>query len=236
MLRRRFIALEIPPPQECGRAGIPRATTGPGNAAGLADLMIANLDPDAGAILHLAGSDLRNGAARQPLAKRLRCLPRHRYRARAAPSPAAGRRTRSLARRVTRVLLFSPRTASIFAALTTAFDMGHMEVLLSSDVAVALDPDRFARILVSAGPTKWHCSTCSKLPASDDSPILAGMVPRQTLGRSMSYRLMPYCRLGKNHGRRHRQHRRRAQAWIGAQFTWLPAAYRGADRWCGWWA
>jgi hypothetical protein len=33
--------------------------------------------------------------------------------------------------------------------------MGHMEALcLSSDVAVALDPDRFARILVSARPNE----------------------------------------------------------------------------------
>jgi uroporphyrinogen-III synthase len=98
------------------RAGCAMVESADGDAASLARRIVASCRPDAGAILHLCGTEVRAGLAEALHAAGFRVRRQAVYRARAAQ--ALSPPTCALLRAgIDAVLLFSPRTAAIFAEL-----------------------------------------------------------------------------------------------------------------------
>jgi uroporphyrinogen-III synthase len=138
---------------KAGMFGGDQLTVGPGDGAGLAQVIIDRLDPRAGAILHLAGSDVRAepGDRLQAHGFRVERITTYRARPSKALQPDTVQALRN--RRIGQVLLFSPRTASLFLALAGGLDLGGVQALcLSANVAVAIDAERFGRVLVATRP------------------------------------------------------------------------------------
>jgi uroporphyrinogen-III synthase len=133
--------------------GIAQVVEGPGDAAGLAELMVATLRPVEGRILHVAGSETKDEPGRTLTLNGFEVVRLTTYRARAVRT-LHPRTSEALARgRLTHVLLFSPRTASILMALSAGLELGRLQALcLSPDVALALDPTRLARVLIATRP------------------------------------------------------------------------------------
>jgi uroporphyrinogen-III synthase len=97
-------------------AGCVRVESAGGDAAGLARLIVASCRPEDGAILHVCGTEVREGLAEALREAGFQVLRQAVYRARAAQAFAAPTRT-ALREGIDAVLLFSPRTALIFAEL-----------------------------------------------------------------------------------------------------------------------
>jgi uroporphyrinogen-III synthase len=126
---------------------------GPGDAVGLAETVIGRLRPDQGPLLHLAGADVRPEL--QDLLERagFTLVRANTYRARPASGLADPTRLALEQRRIRAVMLFSPRTAAVFAALSSRYDQTGSDALcLSANVAKGLDASRFARVLIATRP------------------------------------------------------------------------------------
>ena len=143
-----------------------RASTGPGDASGLARLIAQRLRPDDGAVLHLAGDEVRPElrAYLEDHGFHFRQLVVYRARA------AARLRPTTLAAlgegRIDAVLSFSPRSAAVFMALARKADLSRVTALcLSSNVAAALEVDRFAGILIAKRPDQAALLDLLEAPA-----------------------------------------------------------------------
>ena len=146
--------------------------TGPGDAAALARLVVGQLAPSAGGLLHLAGSTTRPEPRRTLEAAGFRVVTALAYRSVAATSLADATLTALEGGGIDAVLLFSPRTAALFATLAVqavpAATLGAIRlVCLSEEVAsacralggcvvVATRPDEAALLDLLDGPThQW---------------------------------------------------------------------------------
>jgi uroporphyrinogen-III synthase len=138
-------------------AGRPDVRVAVGDAARLAQLIIDECRPEAGALLHLAGSEVRPGLAEALGAAGFELRRLTVYRALAAgelPPPVIDA-IRS--RTVDFVLLFSPRSAAIFVELIARHDLadslGRTEAIcLSAAVAAPCARLRWARLRIAAQP------------------------------------------------------------------------------------
>lgn len=143
-----------------------RIVTGPGDAVGLATLMLERLRPEDGRILHLAGADIRPelSAMLEPRGFTLTRVIVYRARAAGTLSDAA---SQALGRQdLDAVLLFSPRTAAVFAALTAGYDRTGIQALcMSANVAAALDPAGFARVRIATRPDEQALLDLLEAPA-----------------------------------------------------------------------
>ena len=139
---------------------------GPGDAAGLADLLLLRLRPEAGGVLHLAGAEVRPELEERLLAQQVRVERTIVYRARPATALRPATRAALAANGLDAVLLFSPRSAVVFAALSAGLDLGPVDALcLSQNVALSLDPDHFARVLVATRPDQGALLDLLEAPA-----------------------------------------------------------------------
>ncbi|WP_051329171.1 uroporphyrinogen-III synthase [Geminicoccus roseus] len=139
--------------QRVKAAGAGTVVAGPGDAVGLAATVRDRLSPADGAVLHLAGTDIRPElrAVLEAHVFTYRRLSVYRARAAAQLKPATAAAVQ--AGRLDAVLLFSPRTAGVFAALTQGHDLRGIQALcLSRNVAEALDPGRFACVRIATRP------------------------------------------------------------------------------------
>jgi uroporphyrinogen-III synthase len=97
-------------------AGCTRVQKAGGDAPSLARLIVASCRPEGGAILHLCGTEVRAGLAEALSEAGFRILRQTVYRTRPAETLSAPT-CAALRQGVDAVLLFSPRTASIFCEL-----------------------------------------------------------------------------------------------------------------------
>jgi len=140
-------------------AGCMRIESADGDAASLARLIVASCRPDGGAILHLGGTEVRQGLAEALSAGGFRVLRQAVYRARPAQALSAAT-CAALREGIDAVLLFSPRTALIFCEL--ALRQGLERCLGATDacclsVAVAQSCRRLA----------WRCVRIAARPDQD---------------------------------------------------------------------
>ncbi|TVR97349.1 MAG: uroporphyrinogen-III synthase [Rhodospirillales bacterium] len=139
------------------RAGFSRVTTAGGEVTSLAARIAADLDPAAGAVLHIAGSKLAGdlaGALRTSGFSYRRAVL---YEARRRQTLPAVARTALGAAAVDGVVFYSPRTARIFAELTSDAGLapacaGLVAFCLSAAVADAAATLPWARLQVAARP------------------------------------------------------------------------------------
>ncbi len=143
--------------EEARAAGFGQVVSAEGDAAALAELAIAQLDPAAGALLHPAGSVSAGGLAErlEPAGFALRRVVLYE----AATAEALSERTAAAlrARAFDGVLLYSPRTATHFVRLVREGGLtGSCEALaaycLSANVAAALAPLPLRRVRVATKP------------------------------------------------------------------------------------
>jgi uroporphyrinogen-III synthase len=140
--------------EEARTAGFLRVENADGDALALAQALPRWLAPAAGTLLHVCGEEAagtlaemltaRGYAVRQEIlyAVEALTLPRE-----AAAALAAGE--------VDAVLLFSPRSARIFAAESQALDLSAITAFcISPATAAALPQDRFAAIRIAARPNQ----------------------------------------------------------------------------------
>jgi uroporphyrinogen-III synthase len=138
--------------------GFTRVTSGPGTGEGLAQLIADALDPDAGALVHLAGKtvafDLKSALQAKGFTLRQPVL----YRAVAATRLPESVLTLLNEGKLDGVILMSPRTAAIFAALVVRHEAltqaSRLDCYcLSAAVAQAVEPLK-ARTIVAARPSE----------------------------------------------------------------------------------
>jgi uroporphyrinogen-III synthase len=138
--------------------GFTKVTSGPGTGAELSRLIANALDPNAGALVHLAGEtvafDLKSALQAKGFTLRQPVL----YRAVAATRLHESVLALLNAGRLDGVILMSPRTAAIFAALVVRHkaltQASRLDCYcLSAAVAQAVEPLK-ARAIVAAGPTE----------------------------------------------------------------------------------
>jgi uroporphyrinogen-III synthase len=138
--------------------GFTRVTSGPGTGEGLAQLIADALDPDAGALVHLAGEtvafDLKSALQAKGFTLRQPVL----YRAVAATRLPESVLTLLNEGKLDGVILMSPRTAAIFAALVVRHEAltqaSRLDCYcLSAAVAQAVEPLK-ARTIVAARPSE----------------------------------------------------------------------------------
>jgi uroporphyrinogen-III synthase len=136
--------------------GFTKVTSGPGTGEGLSRLIADALSPSAGALVHLAGEtvafDLKSALQTKGLALRQPVL----YRAVAATRLPESVLSLLNASKLDGVILMSPRTAAIFAALMVRHgaltQASRLDCYcLSAAVAQAVEPLK-ARAIVAAGP------------------------------------------------------------------------------------
>jgi uroporphyrinogen-III synthase len=138
-------------------AGCSDVRAAAGDAASLARLIAAECRPEDGALLHLAGTEVRPGLAEALAAAGFEFRRQAVYRAVAAsglPAPVIEAIRR---RAIDAVLLFSPRSAALFVELIARHDLAgcldRTEALcLSAAVAAACGRLRWARLRVAARP------------------------------------------------------------------------------------
>lgn len=128
-----------------------------GDARRLADLLAARCRPEAGALLHLAGADVRPGLAEALAAAGLDLRRQVVYRARPAAALSPSLRDALQLGTIDAVLLFSPRTAAIFADRVRRYDLarglaGTEAVCLSAAVAAACRALPWRTVRVAARP------------------------------------------------------------------------------------
>ncbi len=129
-----------------------------GDAAGLAQLIIGQCRPEAGPLLHLAGTEVRPGLAEALAAAGFALRREAVYRAVAASSLPAPVIEAIRRRAVDAVLLFSTRSATIFVDLITRHGLadrfGRTEAIcLSAAVAAPCGRLNWARLRVAVQPT-----------------------------------------------------------------------------------
>lgn len=138
--------------------GFTKVTVGPGTGAELSRLIANALDPNAGALVHLAGEtvafDLKSALQAKGFTLRQPVL----YRAVAATRLPESVLALLNAGRLDGVILMSPRTAAIFAALVVRHEAltqaSRLDCYcLSAAVAQAVEPLK-ARAIVAARPTE----------------------------------------------------------------------------------
>ena len=139
-------------------AGCRDVRTGAGDAARLARLILGQCRPDGGALLHLAGAEVRPELAEILGAAGFEVRRRAVYRAVAADRLPARAVVAIRGRAVDAVLLFSARSAAIFADLVArhglAGCLGRSEAIcLSAAVAAACGRLSWARLRVATQPT-----------------------------------------------------------------------------------
>lgn len=133
--------------------GRTQVSTGTGDGLGLAEAIVTTLDPRDGPLLHLAGAEIRTEPGDLLRAHGFQVERVLTYRARPASRLHPGTIEALDNRQIRQVLLFSPRTASLFTALSGTLDLGGCDALcLSANVAAAVDPARLARVLVATQP------------------------------------------------------------------------------------
>jgi uroporphyrinogen-III synthase len=143
--------------QAARAAGCSDVRPAAGDAASLARLISADCRPEGGALLHLAGTEVRPGLAEALAAAGFELRRQAVYRAVAAtrlPAPVIEAIRR---RAVDAVLLFSPRSAAIFVDLIVRHDLagclGRTEaVCLSAAVAAPCGRLSWARLRVATRP------------------------------------------------------------------------------------
>jgi uroporphyrinogen-III synthase len=138
-------------------AGLSDVRAAGGDARRLARLIVGQCRPAGGPLLHLSGTEIRPGLAEALAAAGLELRRLAVYRALAASSLPAPVVEAIRSRAVDAVLLFSPRSASIFAGLIARHDLagclGRTEaVCLSAAVAAACARLGWARLQVAARP------------------------------------------------------------------------------------
>jgi uroporphyrinogen-III synthase len=138
--------------------GFAKVTSGPGTGEGLSRLIADALDPNAGALVHLAGEtaafDLKSALQAKGFALRQPVL----YRAVAATRLPESALALLNAHKLDGVILMSPRTAAIFAALVVRHEALTQAArldcyCLSAAVAQAVEPLK-ARAIVAARPSE----------------------------------------------------------------------------------
>jgi uroporphyrinogen-III synthase len=138
--------------------GFTRVTSGPGTGEGLAQLIADALDPNAGALVHLSGEtvafDLKSALQAKGFTLRQPVL----YRAVAATRLPESALALLNAGELDGVILMSPRTAAIFAALVVRADALTQAArldcyCLSAAVAQAVESLK-ARAIVAARPSE----------------------------------------------------------------------------------
>lgn len=142
---------------------------GPGNGAQLAALIARTIDRDAGALLHLAGDEVRPG-----LAGILREAGFDYRRVTAYVAEPVGRLSADTlaalaSGRCHGVLFFSPRSAALWAGLIEASGMSGMlgataAFCLSAAVAEPLRPLPFSKLVVGPAPTEVDLLRCLAAP------------------------------------------------------------------------
>jgi uroporphyrinogen-III synthase len=140
-------------------AGCTRVESAGGDAASLARLIVASCRPEAGAILHLCGTEVRESLAEALSAAGFRIRRQEVYRAR--PAQALSAATCAVLREgIDAVLLFSPRTALIFAELI----MRHgLERCLGGTDALCLS----AAVADACRKLAWRCVRVAARPDRD---------------------------------------------------------------------
>jgi uroporphyrinogen-III synthase len=138
-------------------AGCGDVRTADGDAASLARLIAAECRPDGGALLHLAGTEVRPGLSEALAAAGFEFRRQTVYRAVAASSLPAPVIEAIRSRAIDAVLLFSPRSAAIFVELIARHDLsGYLDrtdaLCLSAAVAAACDHLSWARLRVATRP------------------------------------------------------------------------------------
>ncbi len=140
-------------------AGFARVSAATGDVEGLRALVVRELKPEGGSLLHVAGSvvagDLKGALESHGFRVERVVL----YEAMVADHLPEGARETIVAGEVDGVLLYSPRTAATFAALIKAAGLGdHMRGLraycLSEAVAAALGGLAFAGVDVASEPAQ----------------------------------------------------------------------------------
>ncbi|HWL71968.1 MAG TPA: uroporphyrinogen-III synthase [Geminicoccus sp.] len=141
---------------------------GPGDAVGMARQLTATLRPVDGALLHLAGAEHRPELKAGLEAAGFTLIQRIVYRALPAAGLMAETRQALAQGAVQAVLLFSPRTASLFAALSQDLDLSRTEALcLSANVAAALPAGRLRRVRVATRPEEAALLDLLEAPAPE---------------------------------------------------------------------
>jgi uroporphyrinogen-III synthase len=142
--------------KEAAELGFGRVTTGPGTGETLARLIADTLEPHAGALVHLSGEtvafDLKSALEARGFKVRQPIL----YRAVAATALPESVLFLLIANKLDGVILMSPRTAGIFAALVVRHDAVTQAsrldcYCLSAAVAQAVEPLK-VRAIVAARP------------------------------------------------------------------------------------
>jgi len=136
--------------------GCTRVETAGGDAPSLARLIVASCRPEGGAILHLCGTEVRPGLAEALSEAGFRVLRQTVYRARLAETLSAPTCT-ALRQGVDAVLLFSPRTASIFCELAVRHGLERSlaatdACCLSAAVAESCRKLTWRRVRIAARP------------------------------------------------------------------------------------
>ena len=140
-------------------AGCMRVESADGDAASLARLIVASCRPGGGAILHLGGTEVRQGLAEALSAAGFRVLRQAVYRARPAQALSAPT-CAALREGIDAALLFSPRTALIFCEL--ALRQG-LERCLGATDACCLS----AAVAQSCRRLVWRCVRIAARPDQD---------------------------------------------------------------------
>jgi uroporphyrinogen-III synthase len=140
-------------------AGCVRVDSARGDAASLARLIVASCRPERGAILHVCGAEVREGLAEALREAGFHVLRQAVYRA--SPARALSAPTRAaLAEGIGAVLLFSPRTALVFAELTVRHGL---ERCLGATDACCLS----AAVAQSCRRLAWRCVRIAARPDQD---------------------------------------------------------------------
>ena len=140
-------------------AGCTRVESADGDALSLARRIVASCRPDGGAILHLCGTEVRKGLAEALREAGFHVLRQAVYRARPAQALSAPTRA-ALREGIGAVLLFSPRTALIFAELVVRHGL---ERCLSATDAYCLS----AEVAESCRRLAWRCVRIAARPDQD---------------------------------------------------------------------
>jgi uroporphyrinogen-III synthase len=140
-------------------AGCLRVESAGGDAASLARLIVASCRPEAGAILHPCGTEVREGLAAALSAAGFRVRRQEVYRA--LPAQAFSAATCAALRQgIDAVLLFSPRTARIFAELVVRHAL---ERCLGATDALCLS----AAVADACRKLAWRCVRIAARPDQD---------------------------------------------------------------------
>jgi uroporphyrinogen-III synthase len=158
-----------------GAAGFAKVREGPSAVAGLADLVRAEVDPAAGAVLYPAGRD--RSADLAALLAGFRVVTVEAYRGIATTGFAAATQAAIAAGAIDGVLFFSRRTAAIFAGLVAAAGVGEglrrtTLFALSASVAEPLGVLPAAAVMVA--------------PRPDEESLLGLIPPAQGIGEPLA--------------------------------------------------